>query len=208
MSNVYEKLQTARVLLQNKKFSKSGKNKFAGFDYFELSDILPYINQIFSDLKLFSLFKIDDNKAFLIIINSEKPDEEIEFLTPIAELELKGCNAIQALGGINTYCKRYLYLNALEIVEADLFDSTTGKEEQEIKEEVKPIKAKKQTKAAEKNNENDFDIITGLAAINDLDNLKIYWKQNETAVIDRDAFIEACKRRKEAIGTKEAKGVY
>ena len=45
----------------------------------------------------------------------------------------------------------------------------------------------------------DFDIIAGLAAIEDVANLKLYWQQNENKVIDKDAFIEACKRRKEVI---------
>jgi predicted aldo/keto reductase-like oxidoreductase len=35
MSNVFEKLQQARVQLQNEKLKKSGKNAYAGFSYFE-----------------------------------------------------------------------------------------------------------------------------------------------------------------------------
>ena len=36
--NVYSKLQTARVRLQESNLKKSGENKFAGFKYFELGD--------------------------------------------------------------------------------------------------------------------------------------------------------------------------
>ena len=114
--NVYEKLQKARVELQNKGLKKSGKNSFSGFSYFELSDFLPTINEIFNGLKLFSHFNIENDKAVLRIFDTEKPDSVVAFYMPTATLELKGCNAIQALGGINTYCRRYLYLNALEIV--------------------------------------------------------------------------------------------
>ena len=42
-------------------------------------------------------------------------------------MEIKGSNAIQNLGGSNTYLRRYLYLNALEIVENDMYDATSGK---------------------------------------------------------------------------------
>lgn len=126
MSNVYEKLQDARVELQDKKIKKSGKNAYSGFTYYELADILPHINSIFKNLKLCSNFSIKDNIATLQIINAEQVEEQIFFTMPTAELQLKGCTAIQALGGVNTYCKRYLYLNALEIVENDMLDAQAG----------------------------------------------------------------------------------
>lgn len=202
--NIYEKLQYARVQLQEKKVKKSGKNKFAGFEYYELTDIIPPINVIFNELKMSSIFKMDSQTAFLTIINSEKPEETIEFTTPTAELELKGCNAIQALGGINTYCRRYLYLNALEIVENDMFDSTSGKENlQKNKQEVKKLKEENKIPI-----NSDLDIITGLEAIEDIENVRKYYSENIKNVTDKDAFIEACKRRKEAIGTKEAELLY
>lgn len=196
--NVYEKLQSARVQLQEKKLKKSGKNKFAGFEYYELSDIIPAINVIFNDLKISSIFKITADTAYLNIINSEKPDEIIEFTTPTAALELKGCNAIQALGGVNTYCRRYLYLNALEIVENDMFDSTSGKDDknkppkQDVNEEIDP----------------DFDIIQGLSAINDIKNLEIYFKENDKKVKNKQNWYKAVNNRKDTIGKKEAEEIF
>jgi hypothetical protein len=41
---------------------------------------------------------------------------------------MKGCNEIQAMGAMMTYIRRYLYVNALEIVEHDAIDATAGKE--------------------------------------------------------------------------------
>jgi len=125
---IYEKLQKCRIELQNKKLKKSGKNNYAGFEYFELKDFLPTINTMFNENKLFSNFSMNEGYAKLEIIDYED-NTKVEFYSPIAELELKGCNKIQALGGTHTYLKRYLYINALEIVEADLFDAITGKEE-------------------------------------------------------------------------------
>lgn len=125
---IYKKLQKCRVELQNLKLKKSGKNNYAGFEYFELKDFLPTINNMFLENKIFSNFSINECYAKLEIIDYED-NTKVEFYSPIAELELKGCNKIQALGGTHTYLKRYLYINALEIVEADLFDAVTGKEE-------------------------------------------------------------------------------
>lgn len=128
--NIYEKLQACRVELQEMNLKKSGKNDFAKFEYFELADFLPKVNMLFKTYKLFSVFSIADNLATLTIINSEDENgEKIVFTSPVEELELKGCNKIQALGGVHTYLKRYLYVNALEIVENDLFDKVSGKKE-------------------------------------------------------------------------------
>lgn len=124
--NVYQKLQKSRVELQNKKLKKSGKNKYAGFVYYELADFIPAVNEIFNNNGLFSEFNIDKEIAILRILNTENLEEVIEFKSPIADANLKGCTPIQSLGGVHTYMKRYLYLNALEIVESDMFDSKAG----------------------------------------------------------------------------------
>lgn len=125
--NLYQKLQTARIALQNTKLKKSGHNRFAGFKYFELGDLLPHINNIFDDLGLISAFNIDSTGlASLMIVDTEKPDEKLFFTSPTADAQVKGTTPVQALGAVHTYLKRYLYLNALEIVENDMLDASVG----------------------------------------------------------------------------------
>ncbi len=126
--NIYEKLQKARVELQSRSLKKSGENKFAKYLYYELSDILPTINQIFNEAKLFSKVSFDKEIAMLTIFNIEKPDEQIMFTSPMASAQLKGCHEIQNLGAVETYQRRYLYMTALEIVEHDALDATTGQD--------------------------------------------------------------------------------
>jgi hypothetical protein len=46
----------------------------------------------------------------------------------MADANLKGCHPIQNLGAVETYSRRYLYVTALEIVEHDALDATTGSE--------------------------------------------------------------------------------
>lgn len=127
--NIFEKLQNMRVELQQKNIKKSGKNKFAGYEYYELSDILPPINELQSTYKTCSFISFDKERAILTIVNSEQPEEKIEFSSPMAELTLKGTHPIQNLGGIETYQRRYLYMTAWEIVENDYFDSVQGKDQ-------------------------------------------------------------------------------
>ncbi|ONI47276.1 hypothetical protein AN644_00165 [Candidatus Epulonipiscium fishelsonii] len=122
--NVYNKLQTARVQLQNKNLKKTGLNKYSGFKYFELSDFLPEINILCKELQLFTQFNFTTEEATLTIVNIDKPDEKIIFNSPMAEATLKGCHAIQNIGAVQTYQRRYLLMVAFEIVEFDILDST------------------------------------------------------------------------------------
>jgi hypothetical protein len=124
--NIYEKIQKARIALQHTALKKSGLNKFAGFRYFELGDLLPHINNIFDDLGLFSGFNIKDGVASLTIVDTDDPEKMISFTSPIADASVKGTTPVQSLGAVHTYLKRYLYLNALEIIENDTLDANVG----------------------------------------------------------------------------------
>ena len=126
--NVYKKLQIARLSLQEKKLTKSGKNKFAGYEYFELQDFLPAVQTIFSDCGLCAVFRVGSSDATLTIYNTDNPEEYVLFTAPMAAAELKGCHPVQNLGASISYLRRYLYVNALEIVEHDALDATTGKD--------------------------------------------------------------------------------
>ena len=120
--NIYVKLSKARVELQNSEIKKSGYNSFSKYKYFELQDFLPTINEIFNNLGLVAIFNLDEKRAKLTIVNADKTEESLTFYTPTAEADIKGAQAIQKLGGVHTYLKRYLYLNALEIAEHDAID--------------------------------------------------------------------------------------
>ena len=175
MPNIYEKIQACRVELQNMNLKKSGKNKFAGYEYYELTDFLPKINILFEAKKLFSNFSITQNEATLTIINTEDETQTVDFISPIEELELKGCNKIQALGGIHTYLKRYLYVNALEIVENDMFD---GMQPQELP----------KNKYSDKTSDADIDLIQGLYEQISTKACENYYKTYKDTALDKEAF--------------------
>lgn len=124
--NVYEKLAEARLKIAEKGMKKNGKNSFAGYTYFELSDILPAVNAVNKELNLLSVFSFADKVATLCVINGEKPEEVItfEFAYSPDGASLKGCHKVQNDGAVQTYVKRYLYQNAYEIAEGDALEST------------------------------------------------------------------------------------
>lgn len=127
--NIYEKVQKAKEIILQANLKKSGKNKFAGYTYYELSDLLPKIIQVCNELKMFTKVNFTAEYATLEIVNIEKPDEVIVYESPMKELQLKGANAIQAMGGVQTYQRRYLYMAAFDIIENDMFDATVHHEE-------------------------------------------------------------------------------
>ena len=125
---VYSKLQKARVLLQELPLKKSGFNSFAGFKYFELGDFLKHTNIIFDNLGLCPVFSISEDVATLRIFDSEFGGV-VYFRSPTAEAGAGKAPPIQALGSMHTYLRRYLYLNAMELVENDIVDATIKKDE-------------------------------------------------------------------------------
>lgn len=126
--NVYQKLQLARVKLQNVELKKSGHNKFAGYRYFELTDFLPTVNSIFNQVGLSHTLEFTDTLATMNVIDFEKGGIA-KFTCPMAEANLKGCHPVQNLGASITYITRYLLVMALAICEHDSLDATTGADE-------------------------------------------------------------------------------
>jgi hypothetical protein len=120
---VHKKLMEARIALQAAPLKKSGHNKFAGYQYFELGDFLPTINQIFYKVGLCGVVSFDKDLATLCITDTDD-GTQIVLTSPMAEANLKGCHPIQNLGAVETYTRRYLWVSAMEIVEHDALDSS------------------------------------------------------------------------------------
>lgn len=125
--SIYLKLQQARVELQKQPIKKSGENKFSKFSYFELADFLPTINELFLKFKLIDVFSLYPDRAELVIYDAES-DQKLVFTSATATAEMKGVTPIQQKGAENTYMRRYLLLNALNIVENDVLDPLVGSE--------------------------------------------------------------------------------
>lgn len=124
--NIYQKLQRCRVELQKSDLKKSGRNVFANYDYFELGDFLPRTNELFAEYGLIGIVSPGENAATLTIRDTDKPEHTIAFSCPNADINLKGAHAIQNIGAVKTYQRRYLWIDAMEISEHDAVDRSEG----------------------------------------------------------------------------------
>ena len=125
--NTYQKLNIARNKFHQQKLKKSGLNKFVGYSYFELSDFLIPALDIFNDVGLNATISFTKDYAEMRIVNVDNPDEfPIVISSPMGSAALKGCHEVQNIGAVETYQTRYLFVQALCIVEHDILDATTG----------------------------------------------------------------------------------
>ena len=136
--SVFKKLQEARLKLQSTKLTKSGHNKFAGYQYFELGDFLPTVQTIFNEVGLCGVISFDKEIATLAIQEIDG-DGVIKITSPMADANLKGCHPIQNLGAVETYTRRYLWVTAMEIVEHDALDAVTGSDDKPKRESSKSV---------------------------------------------------------------------
>lgn len=125
--SVYTKLNKARMALAGMKLEKTGHNKFAGYNYFELGDFLVPTQKIFDDVGLCGVVSFTADLATLTITDTDD-GSQIVLTSPMGSAALKGCHEVQNIGAVETYQRRYLWVSAMEIVEHDALDATTGKE--------------------------------------------------------------------------------
>lgn len=174
---IYEKLADARKAFHELELKKTGRNRFANYDYFELGDFLiPALKCLHAE-GLVPLPVVFKRKKAIMTIKEFTGDGEIVFESPMIEAKytqegdgaslemyagakLKGCHPIQNLGAVETYQRRYLWVALMEIVEHDALDATTGSDDSAPAKKVTKKKAasKKATPPSQDNSdEPDMD---------------------------------------------------
>lgn len=205
--NVYQKLQKARVELQTRNLKKTGHNNSANYNYFQLDDFLPSVNEIFEKLGLFGYFNIepttfDENgvsheTAVLTVVNTDNTAESITYRTETAEAGTKG-TAIQNLGSKHTYMRRYLYMEALEITESDGVD---GLPDDEKKKPDKPVKTIADIPATKK----QIEELKKIYPIERIEKMLAFYKVGSLAEMSVQQASEAIKLGKKEDENKEVK---
>lgn len=157
-NSVYKKLNECRLKFMQAKVKKSGKNTFAGYEYFELDDILKAVIGICNEVGAVTIVNFTSEAATLTFTDCDS-GQSIVFTSPMASASLKGCHEVQNLGAVESYIKRYLYQNCFEIAEPDSLDKTMNPDEtkQKPKQQQKPQSAPQQQELTEQQKAQNFE---------------------------------------------------
>ena len=125
---ILEKLNKAIEIIKKSDLKKKGKNTFSKYDYFTPEQVSELVINACHEVKLYPKFDLVRNElgitGILAIYDIETDEPPIEFVMASAIPEIKATNISQQLGGAMTYTKRYLLMNAFDIVDNRLeFDT-------------------------------------------------------------------------------------
>lgn len=119
---LFSKIQEAKVKFLNAGVKKSGWNNGFKYHYYELKDIVPPALKIFSQLNLATQFKFDQTMGKMIVYDLDT-GYGTEYTSPLPILDGRDTReAMQNIGAVETYTRRYLYLQLFDVVETDQFD--------------------------------------------------------------------------------------
>lgn len=123
--HLLKKIMLARKKFKDKGIKKSGYNQFQKFSYYELKDIIPEAIEICLELNMATRFTYEYDHYTLKIYDLDHK-EVTEFCMPGKDYSNEGNinNQLQNLGKIQTYIRRYLYMQFLDITENDVVDAS------------------------------------------------------------------------------------
>ena len=166
---VDDKIQQAKDCF--KAISKSGRNNYQKYDYFETKDIFPVVREICNEFKLKTKFDWNQEDNCMILTVKDCEDGTVDTSTiPLAPITATDPGKyMQDVGRIQTYAMRYLYIQVFEIAVPDEIDNKDQK--RKVKQEPKkptnapkkknisPVKPVKQEKTTEVTAERIQDIL-------------------------------------------------
>ena len=128
---ILKKIALIQRNLMSMDIPKSGYNKFAGFQYHELEDLLPPITQQCFDQELILHFDFTETEAILKVMNWNDANDYIPYTVPMPPITAmnKKMNIMQSEGSYITYLKKYLLVNAFLIMEKSTVEQMTTEAE-------------------------------------------------------------------------------
>lgn len=214
--NIFQKLSKARLEFQSAGVKKTGINRHAQYKYFELTDIVPPATKILNDNGLLfvttfpegiptgTLYDMDSDAT--LVFHSDKDDEHL-ITTGGKTLML----SIQETGAKETYQRRYLYMQLLDIVEIDAIDNGIDEDEPTNKSK-KTSSGKKSSKPATQAEREEIkkDLINadGEATETQIKSIKNGLKKLRDKDSDNEPYLKECmKAIKKGLTKKDAEAM-
>lgn len=111
MKNLIKKVAEARSIIS---IGKTGTNKFANFNYYQIDEIYAQAKEVFKDLGIVTIVSSDylgdSTIKFTLDVMSDDSDGELSYsvITKLNE-GMKGAQPAQEAGATITYATKYLY---------------------------------------------------------------------------------------------------
>ena len=140
-----QKTQTAKECFLSSGIKPTGYNSYQKYNYFSLDDIVPEVVKICNKLGLATQFKFTRECGKLLVIDLETGCKQV-FTTPIpAPTNNKATEQCKEIQAIQTYSRRALYLQWLEIVEVNSIEleNTSTKQKKKKRTTTTPQRVEK-----------------------------------------------------------------
>jgi hypothetical protein len=122
-----QKLAELRAHIAGLGLKKSGWNEYSKYAFYELGDFLPQTLIKMAELELIGLTNFTRDDYIELAISDTKSDApSINFYIEKTTADIQGAQRIQNIGGEHHFFRRYLWMDALELSETDVIDTTAG----------------------------------------------------------------------------------
>lgn len=189
--NLYQKVAKIKGEMSSMKFSKTGRNSFTKFNYFQLDDFEPTLEKLCSQYGIVTYFMFALDAARMVVVDADDPTQKIEVDSPVDVSFGKTSTKMQDIGAMQTYARRYLFMSFFGITESDFLDEVAGmdnpKSEDDV-EHVNPDKSeavKKSDANADKKKSTAYQVWRRLLNMNGFDSKKPLENEENKASMEK-----------------------
>lgn len=189
--NLYQKVAKIKGEMSSMKFSKTGRNSFTKFNYFQLDDFEPTLEKLCSQYGIVTYFMFALDVARMVVVDADDPTQKIEVDSPVDVSFGKTSSKMQDIGAMQTYARRYLFMSFFGITESDFLDEVAGmdtpKSEDDV-EHVNPDKSdavKKPDANADKKKSTAYQVWRRLLNMNGFDSKKPLENEDNKTSMDK-----------------------
>ena len=153
--NLYQKVAKIKGEMSSMKFSKTGRNSFTKFNYFQLDDFEPTLEKLCSQYGVVTYFMFALDAARMVVVDADDPNQKIEVDSPVDVSFGKTSSKMQDIGAMQTYARRYLFMSFFGITESDFLDEVAGKDIPKSEDDVEHVTPDKDgSKKSDSNTDN------------------------------------------------------
>lgn len=158
-AKLLREVQKCKIELKKQNLKKTGYNSHGKYHYFELDDFLSCVEIILNKRGLASFFNFEDDRAELTICNEDGASHTWTTKCISAKARENGFDVgvhMKSEQAIQTYARRTLWLQAMEITEPNEIESDCKTTQQKKKQQKKQVTADKLIQPVREENSNEI----------------------------------------------------